>query len=111
MIRLPRARRALAGASLSCLSLLLLSGCVHLHRHPNDVGCRRPDFNLPAQELPPLRAPSDLTAPSTAGGVHIPALNQPAPVRAKTAPCLDYPPTYVSEPPTPPTRRPGSSQS
>ena len=111
MIRSLRVRRAVAGACLSCLSLLLLSGCVHLHHRANDVGCRRPDFNLAAQNLPPLRAPSDLTAPNTAGGVHIPALNEPAPARAKTAPCLDYPPTYVSEPPTPPTRRPNPSQS
>jgi hypothetical protein len=43
--------------------------------------------------------------------VHIPALNQPAPVRARSAPCLDWPPTYVSEPPVPPTRRPNQTSS
>jgi uncharacterized lipoprotein len=104
-----RARRAAAGACLPCLSLLILSGCAH-HRG-NDVSCRKPEFNLAAPNLPPLRAPSGLTTPNTAGGVHVPALNQaaPAPAPARTAPCLDWPPTYVSEPPVPPSRR--SSQS
>ncbi|HEX4052119.1 MAG TPA: hypothetical protein VHY19_14715 [Steroidobacteraceae bacterium] len=102
-----RAGRAAAGACLFCLSLLVLSGCAH-HR-ANDVSCRRPEFNLAAQSLPALRAPSGLNTPNTANGIHVPALNQPAPVRAHTAPCLDWPPTYVSEPPVPPTRR--SSQS
>jgi len=103
VIRLLRARRALAGAYMACLTLLLLSGCAH-HRG-NDVGCRRPEFTGVAQNLPPLHAPAGLTSPNTAGGVHIPALNQPASARARSAPCLDWPPTYVSEPPIPPTRR------
>lgn len=103
MIRLLRPRRALAGAYVSCLSLLLLGGCAH-HRG-NDVGCRRPEFSATAQNLAPLRAPAGLTAPNTAAGVRIPALNQPPPARARNAPCLDWPPTYVSEPPIPPTRR------
>jgi hypothetical protein len=98
-----RPRRAIGGAYLCCLSLLLLSGCAH-HR-ANDVGCRRPEFTGAAQSLPPLQAPSGLNTPNTTGGVHIPALKQPAPARARNAPCLDWPPTYVSEPPVPPTRR------
>ena len=101
-----RAWRAAAGACLSCLSLLMLSSCAH-HRG-NDVACRRPEFSLAAPNLPPLRAPSGLQAPNTSGGIHVPALNQPAPVRAGSAPCLDWPPTYVSEPPVPPIRRPAS---
>lgn len=96
-------RRAAAGALLSCL---LLSGCIHFHRHPNDVGCRRPEFSDAAPSLPALKPAPGLNAPNTAGGIRIPALNTPQPVRAKTAPCLDWPPTYVSEPPVPPTRRP-----
>ncbi len=103
MIRLLRSRRALAGAYVYCLSMLLLSGCAH-HRG-NDVACRRPEFTGAAQNLPPLHAPAGLNSPNTSGGVHIPALNEPAPALARNAPCLDWPPTYVSEPPIPPTRR------
>ncbi len=102
-----RPARAAAGALLSCLPmLLLLAGCAH-HR-ASEVGCRQPQFSGNTQTLPPMRAPSGLNAPDTTGGVRIPALNQPAPTRARNAPCLEWPPTYVSEPPVPPTRRPST---
>jgi hypothetical protein len=60
-----------------------------------------------AQNLAPLGAPPGLNTPNTSGGVRVPAASSAAaaPVRARNAPCLDWPPTYVSEPPVPPTRR------
>jgi hypothetical protein len=99
--------RARAAALLGCLAAALLSpGCaIFHHRQHNDVGCRRPDFNAPTQTLPPLKAPPGLNTPDTSAGVRIPALDAPAPARSRAAPCLDWPPKYAPEAPTPPVRR------
>jgi len=85
---------------------MLLAGCAH-HR-ANPTSCRNPEFTGAAQNLPALHAPPGLNAPSSAAGVHIPALDQPEVARQRNGPCLDWPPAYVSEPPVPPTRRPAT---
>ncbi len=101
------AERARGGALLACLAAtLLLPGCsLFHHRQHNDVGCRKPYFTGNAQTLASLKAPPGLTLPNTAGGVKIPTLDTPVPARARSAPCLYWPPNYVPELPTPPIRR------
>lgn len=107
-MRAPGARPGALLACLACLAAtLLLPGCSLFHRHRhNDVGCTRAVFSIQAQSLPPLKAPPGLSAPNTSTGVKIPTLSTPEQARARSAPCLDWPPSYVSEPPVPPTRRP-----
>jgi uncharacterized lipoprotein len=102
-----RGRGARAGALAGCVTVvLLLPGCVLFHHgHRNDVGCRQAPFNGNAQTLPPLKAPPGLNAPSATTAVKIPTLDAQAAPRPRTAPCLDFPPKYVPETPTPPVRR------
>jgi hypothetical protein len=94
-----------AAALLIACVPALLQGCV-FHRGAKLAGCQQPQFAGDTRNLPALRIPPGLNAPNTAGGVHVPTLSTPEPVRVKTAPCLDFPPNYVSEPQVPPTRRP-----
>lgn len=101
--------RARLGAWLLCLSLgSLLSGCALHHRQHADVGCKRPVFTGNADNLAPLQAPPGLDRPDRAADIKIPPLSQPDPTRPRSAPCLDWPPQYVSEPLLPPVRRPNS---
>lgn len=97
--------RAASAALLMACQPWILSGCV-LHHRTTVAACKQPQFSGDNRTLQPLRVPPGLDAPDTAEGVRIPALNQPAPVRAQGAPCLDWPPAYVTEPPVPPARRP-----
>jgi len=99
-------RCARVGALIACMSLsMLLSGCVLFHRHRHqDVGCARPEFQGAAQNLPPLKAPPGLNGPDTAQEIRIPPLTTAQATRPRSAPCLDWPPPYVSEPPFPPVR-------
>ncbi len=92
---------------MGCVAIpLLLPGCVLFHHRGRDpVGCRQGPFNGNAQTLPPLKAPPGLNAPNTSNGVRIPALDAQATPTAPKAPCLDFPPKYVPEAPTPPVRR------
>jgi uncharacterized lipoprotein len=85
---------------------LLLPGCTLFHHRRGPGACREPQFNGSALTLPPLKAPPGLNAPNTSAGVKIPALNATDTPRPRNAPCLDVPPKYVPETPTPPVRRP-----
>lgn len=103
----PSVRGARLGALLGCVAVAaLLPGCALFHhgKH-NEVGCRQAPFRGNAQTLPPLKAPPGLNPPNTTTGVRIPALEAQDSPRPRNAPCLDYPPKYVPEAPTPPVRR------
>jgi uncharacterized lipoprotein len=49
-----------------------------------------------AQEMPPLKAPPGLDAPSTRNALKVPPLNTPERMRGKDEPCLDIPPPFAS---------------
>jgi uncharacterized lipoprotein len=103
-VREPRARAGL-GALLGCLSVCaLLSGCSIFHHGRSVASCHERPFTGDAQNLPPLKVPSGLSALDQSSEIKIPQLDTPDRVAAGT--CLDEPPKYVSEPLQPPVRRP-----
>jgi uncharacterized lipoprotein len=51
-----------------------------------------------AKEMPPLKAPPELSAPDTRNALKVPPLDTPERVRAKTEPCLDIPPPFATTP-------------
>ena len=105
----PERRRICAPAlPLALCASLLLSGCATVHRwlnRPAAVGCHEAPFNGSADTRPQLKVPEGLSAPDTTGAIKVPTLNEPEPVRPKSAPCLDMPPSYGSEPNGLPPRR------
>jgi hypothetical protein len=82
-----------------------LPGCALFHRHGSAVGCREPTLAAAAASLPPLRVPPGMSAPDTRNAVRIPPLDEPEPVRPRSAPCLSMPPSFaVPETHGPPVR-------
>jgi len=92
------ARGGVAAVRTLLLCFLLatvLPGCALFHKHGQPLACRDPKFSGNTQNLPPLQVPPGMTAPDTHNAVHIPALNEPEPVRPRSAPCLPFPPSFA----------------
>jgi uncharacterized lipoprotein len=86
--------------------LLVTSGC-HLVRAVNNRQCHDVQAFMKSTSVPPLKIPSGLDAPDTTNALKLPALNEPAPpVRRKSDPCLDEPPSFKVQQPSPPARTP-----
>jgi uncharacterized lipoprotein len=81
---------------LSCLTLLLgLGGCHLLHNKLSYNTCNERQPYEKERSVAPLKIPSGLDSPDTTNALHLPQLNEPAPPpRARTAPCLDEPPSF-----------------
>ena len=81
--------------------LLSIGGC-SLSRKFTVNACNKPQPYQSQKSDPPLKIPAGLDAPDTAGGLKIPALNEPAPPpRTVHDPCLDSPPSYKVAKPAP----------
>ena len=89
---------------MGVLVLLLVSvgGCHTLNKKFTENACNKPQPYQEQKSDPPLKIPPGLAAPDTAGGLKIPALNEPAPPpRTVHDPCLDSPPSYKVAKPAP----------
>jgi hypothetical protein len=104
-----RVSSAVAALPVGLCVIVLLSGCTTIHNFFNrqpSVGCREAPFNGNADTRPPLKVPEGLSAPDTTAVIKVPPLNEAEQPRAKSAPCLDIPPSYGSEPTGLPVRKP-----
>lgn len=78
-----------------CLALLLgVSGCHMLHNKLSYKSCNEPQIYAGERSVAPLKVPPGMDAPDTTNALRLPSLNEPAPPRARTAPCLDEPPSF-----------------
>ena len=84
--------------------LVSVGGCHTLNKKFTENACNKPQPYQAQRSDPPLKIPSGLDTPDTAGALKLPALNEPAPpARTTHDPCLDYPPPYkVPKPPPAP---------
>ena len=91
-----------------CLTLLVgVSGCHMLHNKFSSNRCTENRTYEGERSVAPLKVPAGMDAPETANALRLPQLNEPAPpARARSAPCLDQPPSFkVQKPATPATPR------
>jgi uncharacterized lipoprotein len=89
-----------------CLTLLVgVSGCHTLHNKFSSNRCTEKRSYEGERSVAPLKVPAGMDAPDTVNALRLPALNEPAPpARARSAPCLDEPPSFkVEKPVTPAT--------
>ena len=89
-----------------CLTLLVsVSGCHMLHNKFSSNRCTENRTYEGERSVAPLKVPSGMDAPETTNALRLPQLNEPAPpARARSAPCLDEPPSFkVQKPATPAT--------
>ncbi len=108
-MRLPtRSGVAAVRTLLLCLTIATaLPGCFLFRKHGVPTACREPKFAGSTDSRGPLQVPPGMSAPDTHSAVHIPALNEPEPVRPQSAPCLSFPPSFaVPETHGPPVRSP-----
>lgn len=83
--------------------LVCASGC-HFVRAISNKQCHDVQPYQKATSVPPLKIPAGMDAPDTTSALRLPVLNEPAPpVRRKSDPCLDEPPSFkVRQPARPP---------
>jgi uncharacterized lipoprotein len=86
-----------------CLTLLVgVSGCHMLHNKFSSTRCTESRTYEAERSVAPLKVPAGMDAPETASALRLPQLNDPAPpARARSAPCLDEPPSFKVEKPAP----------
>ena len=75
----------------SCGALGALSGC---HMFKANAGCHVAQEYMKARQMPPLKVPAGLDAPTKAPTITIPDVAADIPVRARTDACLEEPPKY-----------------
>jgi uncharacterized lipoprotein len=80
--------------ALSVLALAVLPGC-----KSRETSCKQDNKDyVGAKEMPPLKAPPELSAPDTRNALKVPPLTSPERVRSKSEPCLDIPPPFAAPP-------------
>lgn len=81
---------------LLCLALLLsVSGCHMLRSKLDQRACNETRTYANERSVPLLKVPSGVDTPDTANALRLPQLNEPAPPpRARSARCLDEPPSF-----------------
>jgi uncharacterized lipoprotein len=82
-----------------CACIGALGGC---HRLRANAGCHAAQEYQKAQQLPPLKVPAGLDAPSKASPLVIPSVASDIPVRGRRDACLEEPPKYKASAPNKP---------